>query len=62
MTEVNFQLLLEGSDMTLNQRKQVTVKIKIYSVEGWQGMELSDTFIYPVILPTFLFLKVLKWL
>jgi len=29
------------------QRKQVTVKIKIYSVEGWQGMELSDTFIYP---------------
>jgi len=29
------------------QRKQVTVKIKIYSVEGWQGMDLSDTFIYP---------------
>ncbi|MFA0762052.1 MAG: hypothetical protein HZLCBSQH_002165 [Candidatus Fervidibacterota bacterium] len=29
------------------QRKQVTVKLKVYAVEGWQAMELSDTFIYP---------------
>jgi hypothetical protein len=29
------------------QRKRVQVKLKVYSVEGWQALELSDTFIYP---------------
>ncbi len=29
------------------QRKQVTVKLTIYSVEGWKVMELDSTFIYP---------------